>query len=77
MELIQVILVFQLPRGRMRDALRAVVRVGVRVTVHSVRIHFRALADELGDFLAGRLILELADNLLTNENNYDFYMSIF
>ena len=65
MELIQVILVFQLPRGGMRDALRAVVRVRVRVAVHSVRVHFRAQADELGDFLAGSLILELADNLFT------------
>jgi len=63
MELIQVILVFQLPRGRMRDALRAVVRVGVRVAVHSVRIHFRAQADELGDFLAGSFIFEFADHL--------------
>ena len=67
MKLIQVVLVFQRPRCRMRDALRAVVRVRVRVAVYSVTVHFRAKSDELGDLLAGRLILELADNLLTNE----------
>ncbi len=77
MELIQVVLVFQLPRGRMRDALRAVVRVRVRVPVHREGVHFRAQADELGDLLAGRLILELADNLITNENNNELYFSIF
>ena len=77
MKLIQVVLVFQLPRGSVRDALRAVVRVRVRVAVYSVTVHFRAKTDELGDLLAGRLILELADNLLTNENNYDLYLSIF
>ena len=77
MKLIQVVLVFQRPRCRMRDALRAVVRVRVRVAVYSVTVHFRAKSDELGDLLAGRLILELADNLLTNENNYDLYLSIF
>ncbi len=63
MKLIQVVLVFQLPRGRMSDALRAVVRVRVRVAVHRVGIHFRSKSDELGDLLAGRLILELAYNL--------------
>ena len=77
MKLIQVVLVFQLPRCRMRDALRAVVRVRVRVAVHRVGVHFRAQADELGDLLSGRLILELADNLLTNKNNKEFYLSIF
>ena len=66
-KLIQVVLVFQLFRCRYCDAFCAVVRVRFRVTVYSVAVHFRSQADELCNFLACRLILELADHLFTNE----------
>ncbi len=62
-KLIQVILVFQLSRSRYSDALCAVVRLRLRLAVYSVAVHFRGQVDELCNFLACRLILELADHL--------------
>jgi len=63
MQLVQVVLVMQLLGGSRGDPLRAVMCVRIRVAVHRVAVHLRAEADELGDFLAARLVLELADHL--------------